>query len=174
MVTVRYRGSRGGRLRLKSNKGVAFIWFTLMTLPIILFFCALTIDAGRIYMTNRQAGNLVESAALAGVQSDVVDLGGKFAVTSRFEAEQRINQMITTGLASNALTGVKPNVITEIFWGINDDMVRVTLQYEMSGLVFDRLWGYQDLNYSAKAVGYICAPGDESVPSNGYCSRTIQ
>lgn len=176
---MRFQDSKYFKSRLRSKKAVAFIWFALMTLPILLFFCALTIDAGRIYMTNRQAANLVESAALAGVQSDVVELGEidgvtVYTVESRYEAEERIKSMVTAGLQAGAVTGVKPTATTEILWGINGNNVEVRLLYEMSGLVFDRLWGYQDLNYSASATGYVCTPGDLSLPTEGYCARTLQ
>ena len=177
---MRYRGSRYKYSRIKDKpKAVAFIWFALMTLPILLFFCALTIDAGRIYMTNRQAANLVESAALAGMQSDVVEIGEiegnlAYGVESRYEAEERINRMINIGLSSGAVTGVKESSTTEIIWGLYSNSVEVRLNYEMKGLVFDRLWGFQDLSYSASAIGFVCTPGDSSTPTDGFCARTLQ
>lgn len=159
----------------RARKGVAFIWFALLTLPIVLFFCALTIDAGRIYIVSRQVGNLAQASALAGAQDPLQYneiFGPEFSVKDRAHADSVIQATFSRGYQTGAIPGVisMPAVTTE--WDMYTAQVRVYAEYQVKGLIFARMWGLTNNTWFGSGAAFVCIPADETSPTQGYCTRT--
>lgn len=153
--------------RTVRRRGVGFLFFTLVAIPVIFFAMYVAFDASRYFYVGREVRNAAEAAALAG--SYQFTYGGTTLVrdAARNAARDTVNQALSAG-AMRGATQVQPQI------AVGEDSVTVTIDYQVAEVTpFGRLFNAAApdlISFSVTEVAYVCIPG-LTPTTDGYCTR---
>lgn len=174
-------------------RGVAFLYFTLVVIPIVFFSAAAAVDFTRIIIAGRETSNAAAAAALAGawqMEDSVAAVNSSEAVSAAVETYCYAQQVGATHLAEPAGAGQacsgggRADISVELkdFRTTNGGLnaggfttVEVTARYKVPNLVFFSFFG-AGRSFEANPVtrsASICVPGDATGATQGNCQRPV-
>jgi hypothetical protein len=174
----------------RKNKGVGFIFFILIAIPIFIVAGALAIDMGNVVVSHRDVVNANESAALAGAgqiyNGQLIDANGNCpsggsgtccppgesgdctaagVALATFEQEEQNSSMPNVSVVGD------PTITLGTYDGVQT--ITITTYYTITGLIFNRvpwLGDYGSHQYSVSESAFVCDEGDTNGPTGGECS----
>lgn len=176
MIT-RHEGMLALLRRDASNpRGVGFVWFALIAMPVLLFSAGLSVDLTRIIVAGREASNLTSAAAIAGAYE--FETGEAYLNPGRARAEA----LATWEMGSSSANGDRNNAVAllddsqtklEISFDnlTQPTEVIVTTNYSIDGLLFTGFFGADNnVDGSVEKTAKVCIPGDNDF-TEGFCTR---
>lgn len=159
-MMLRRRGGAGQRRR----RGVGFVWFLLVGMPVLLFAVAMAADMSRLYVASRQAGLVAEASAVAGAFEQTpghatIDPGRAYSAAMDTVVANRSAGAMSAGV----MTGPAQVVSTS-------HSVTVTVNYRVDGLVVAQFFGATPHALAATRTADVCVPG-AYLPTGGSCTR---
>lgn len=178
---------RGRYRRLKRTAaGVAFIYFTLLGIPVVFFGAGLAVDFTRIVVAQREVTNAVQAAALAGAEQYVpnevaVDFPAARTAAVNTYCVAQSDGVMRLSTPSGPTTscqnvGGSAAVTIEPIYSSNGSGgtvvgVTVTARYTIKDLVFSNYFTGSRTAEADPIVrsATLCIPGAADGPTNGYC-----
>ena len=159
---------RGSRRR--TRRGVGFVWFAVIGMPVMFFVAALTTDITRIVISHRQMVLVAEAAANAGAAT----LDGTNSAAKTAEAATAAEDVYQANIDAGAVdflasTPAPTNTVTV---DAAATVVTVAVTYDVDGLRFIRFFRGSDDSESFRVVraSSICEPGAR-VATDNHCAR---
>lgn len=187
------RAQRHATTRGRGARGVAFVWFTVLALPMFIFACALAVDFTRVVITHRAMSNVAAAAAAAGAWQ-LVD--GQAGIDTGSRSHQAAKETMCAGMVTvkhveprSGLVYCGGTTYAPIDIAFTDYMatltqsdglsypggfqtIQVTAKYRIEGLLFSWMFSDQDfVDATVVRQASVCMPGVESGPTGGYCVR---
>lgn len=183
--------SRPSTLRGRGVRAVAFLYFTLVAMPLIFFAAASAVDFTRIIIASREVSNATAAAALSGawqMETGKASVNSSEAVAAAVETycvAQRSGAVhLSSPLeATAACPGGGPASVRVALkdyratagglTSAGPTTVEVTTRYQVDDLIFFSFFG-AGRSFEGPPVtrsASICVPGDTEGVTQGYCQR---
>ena len=155
--------------RHSSRRGVGFVWFAVIGIPVMFFVAALTTDLTRIVTSHRQMVLVAEAAANAGAAT----LDGTSTTGKTAEAAAAAEDVYQRNIEVGAVDFLKPMSDTAtVTVDAAATQVTVNIEYDVDGLRFLRFFestGDSETFRVARASS-ICEPGARPA-TDDHCAR---
>lgn len=183
----RLTGARGVR-------GVAFLYFTVVVIPVVFLSAALAVDFTRIIIAARETSNAAAAAALAGawqMEDGVAALNASKSTAAAVETFCYAQRVGATHLAQPAGSGghtcsgggrADITVTLKDYKATNGGLtaggyttVEVTARHKVPDLVFFNFFG-AGRSFTANPItrsASVCVPGDTAGATQGNCQRPV-
>jgi Flp pilus assembly protein TadG len=161
----------------RGARGVAFLWFLLIGMPLMFFGTAMGVDFTRIVLGHREVATATHAAALAaayqftpGEATIDKDAAHAAAVETMCTASrERVMHVATPPTEAPSCVGGGQVSVTTRFPTVSS--VEVTSQYHVAGLLLMSYFGYGDSVQSVTRTAAVCDPRNASGPTGGNCAR---
>ena len=162
------RGSR--RRTRRTRRGVGYVWFAVIGMPVLFFVAALTTDITRIVISHRQMVLVTEAAANAGAAT----LDGTTGTGQAAEAVTAAKNVYQGNIDANAVDFLASTPAPSLVVTVDaaETVVTVSVTYDVDGLRFIRFFRGSDDSESFRVVraSSICEPGARPATAN-HCAR---
>ena len=167
------------RRRTRRPKGAILLFFLLFALPLLWLCGAIAVDYTRVVLGQRQAGQIADSASLAGaLQTLKNDPNDPLRVSSNLDYTRALDatfETITRSVQADVgrqitIVRVEPR-ITAVGTGTTPAQVEVILDYRIDGLLFLGILGdYGQAQGQVSRTAFVCSPGT-NLTYGGSCAR---
>lgn len=149
----------------KKRKGVAFLFFVLIMLPVLLAALGLSTDFGRLIIAHRQAADTADSVALAAAHGFNNSSGGLTAspnlnaTNSKAYATQTFIAAVGTPSSGSMLSATESPKLSSVTLSKSNTQVQVTVSYKLTGfIIVDYFTGKRNnLTFDVTRTAEICS-----------------
>lgn len=151
--------------RLKQRKGVAFLFFVLIMLPVLLASLGISTDFGRLIIAHRQASDTADSVVLAAAHGFNNSGGGLTAypnlnaTNAKAYATQTFVAAVGTPSSGSMLSSTESPKLSAVTLSKGNTQVSVTISYKLTGfIIVDYFTGKRNnLTFDVTRTAEICS-----------------
>lgn len=168
----------------RTRRAVGFLWFCIVTIPVLFFSAGLAVDFTKIIVADREARNLVDAAATAGAYQFQPGKPWLHPTNAKKAAEDLWKwgtdhpSMNSNQNAAPMLTLIEGKTVPKVTFNpvkpgqTGPTQITVTVEYQVNDLMFIKYFTSEStLVGNASATAFVCNPSVTTDYTAGYCIR---